>query len=126
MAVAAVLAAVSAAGSYQQAKQQEFMADMNAKKAEDDAKFNAEKKKKEYEKLQSQQRARFAASGVKLEGTPAEVLAQTEVDAELSAMEIIYGGKQEADAWKQKADFYGDNAGINSAQAGASTFLSSY
>ena len=81
------------------------------------------KKEKEYEKLKSTQRSRFAASGVALDGTPAAVLAQTDMDAELSAMEIMYNGNSKAAAYKQEADFYGENAGIKAATQGANTFL---
>lgn len=121
--VAIALAAVSAAGSMQQSKQQESMARMNAKQAKFEAEYNAKKAEGEGEKLKSRQKAAYGASGVMMDGTPAAVLAQTDADAEMRAMEILYGGQSEADLYNQQADNIGNNALMNAGLSGAQTFL---
>ncbi|WP_035066650.1 hypothetical protein [Nitratidesulfovibrio termitidis] len=76
----------------------------NAEYAMGAARNQAAASREQYRRLASSQRAAFGASGVDVnEGSALDVLALTDAEAELSAMELLYGGEMEAWSWKQKA-----------------------
>lgn len=64
-----------------------------ADQAENDARYNAELRKQEGVKLRKEQQAAYSASGVELEGTPANVIKEDEANAHIEAMNMIYAGQ---------------------------------
>lgn len=71
---------------YQGSKQQ-------ARQAQENARYNAETRREQAKRLKSEQVASAGASGVQLDGSVLEVIKQTDTDAEMDAMNIIYGGE---------------------------------
>lgn len=124
MATAATLAisALSAYGTYQQGEEAKDIAAINAKAAEADAKARADRVKDDAEKLRSKQLAAYASSGVAIDGTPAAVLAETELNAELDAMEILYSGQAQADIIQKQGDSINKNQVSNTLLSGAQSY----
>lgn len=91
----------------------------NARRAEAEAAFNAEQRRRQTKSLLASQRAAYGASGaVATEGTPVEVLSSTAAEGELDALSILYGGQSEADILRQKA-----RSSTTSGLSGAGTSL---
>jgi hypothetical protein len=68
------------------------------------AKNAAAQERDKYRRLASGQRAQYGASGVDVnEGSPIDVLADTDAEGEVSAMQLLYSGELEAWNQKQKA-----------------------
>ncbi|HEU6436138.1 MAG TPA: hypothetical protein VE028_01645 [Nitratidesulfovibrio sp.] len=102
---------VTAAGSvlgglsaWQDGQDQSKYYEANADYAMGDARNRAAATREQYRRLAGSQRAAFGASGVDVnEGSALDVLAGTDAEAELSAMQILYGGQMEAANWKAKS-----------------------
>ncbi len=102
---------VTAAGSvlggmtaWQDSQDQAKYYEANADYAMGDARNRAAATREQYRRLVGSQRAAFGASGVDVnEGSALDVLAGTDAEAELSAMQILYGGQMEAANWKARA-----------------------
>lgn len=93
-------AAASVMGSMQQANYQKQQAEYNAAVARNQAiahrqaaEAQAKRSDREQRLRAGSQRARFAASGVTLEGTPLDLMTDTEIEAQLERNMIIYNGE---------------------------------
>lgn len=64
-----------------------------ADRAEDDARYQAELRRKEAKKFKGEQVAAIGASGIEMEGSAAMVVEEAEIDAEIEAMNMVYGGQ---------------------------------
>lgn len=110
--VAAVGAAASIHGQQQQAKQAKAAANYNAMVAEKNAKLSVAKAADEERRFRILRRkeagsnkAALSASGVKLEGSPLEVLRSNARNAEADAINIRKYGAQTASALREEAAF---------------------
>lgn len=74
-----------------------------ASRTEADAIYNAELRKESAVKLRKEQQATYAASGIELEGTAAQVIQEDEVNARIEAMNMIYAGKTKAAMMRSEA-----------------------
>lgn len=74
-----------------------------AKLLEQDARYNADQRRKQGEILMGEQIAAFGASGVELEGTPMEMIVADQKIAEIEAMNILFSGKMQANQMKRRA-----------------------
>ena len=109
--IALVAAGVGAYSSYQQGKQQEKIYDYNAalaeRQAEEErqaAKYAADIQREQGEALKARQRLLFNVSGVTLEGTPEDLLADTAKQLERDAKAIEYGGQSKGTALDLQAN----------------------
>ena len=76
----------------------------NADIAKQQAANQAAQEKDKYRRLAASQRASFGASGIEVnEGSPLDVLADTDAEGAVSAMQLLYGGQLEAANWRQRA-----------------------
>lgn len=64
-----------------------------ADRAEDDARYEAKIRRDQAKKLKGEQISATAASGIELEGSAQKVIDEAELDAEIEAMNIVYGGQ---------------------------------
>lgn len=102
--------AVGVMASQQQAAQQKKIAKYNAQVAENQAfqarqaaAVRAEQSRERSRRIQSAARARAAASGVELEGSPGFVLLDNARQAELDAQRLKYGGEVQAEGYDAQA-----------------------
>lgn len=95
-----VFGAISAASS---AKSQSAAADAAARQAEIEAKERAAAEERENKKLKARQLVGFLRSGVQLEGTPLEVLEETELLGEQDIAAIERAGAAQAAGYRSKA-----------------------
>ena len=103
---------VSAGSTVYSAQERKKTAAYTAKLAEEAgeestamANLEAERHRDKIRRLKSSQIASYAKSGVKLEGSPLEVLADTAAQADLDEMIIKHGGQVEANAYERKGMF---------------------
>ena len=101
---------VSAGSMVYSAQERKKAAEYTAKLAEEAgeestamAGIEAERHRDKIRRLQASQRASYAKSGVKLEGSPLEVLADTAAQADLDEMIIKHGGQAESSAYGAQA-----------------------
>ena len=101
---------VSAGSAVYSAQEKQKTAAYTAKLAEEAgeestamAGIEAERHRDKIRRLQASQRASYAKSGVKMEGSPLEVLADTAAQADLDEMIIKHGGQAEASAYGAQA-----------------------
>ena len=112
-AIIGIIAALVSAGSMiYSAQQQRKTADYRAQLAEEageEVKAGTEVDKaraeREGKRLLARQRAMYAKSGVKMEGSPLEVLADTQAELDLDQMIIEHGGQSRASAYERKGMF---------------------
>jgi hypothetical protein len=126
--------AISAGGALMQGKQAAAMADYQAqvykRQAEQEQQASAYEQQRErhrQELAQSAARAQVGASGVALQGSPAEVLAANARQGELDVQGMRYGSQLRSNALSTQGDisqFSGKQARQASYLAGASTLLS--
>jgi hypothetical protein len=126
-------AAMSMMQMHQQQQFQKSQAQYNAAVARNNATQQrqaaaAERARAEREqRLRSgSQRARYGASGVTLEGTPLDLMTDTEIEAQLDQMMITYNGEVAANASNSQArgfDYEAKNAGTGFGANVASTLL---
>ena len=91
-------------GAYGDAQNQAAGYEANAKIAEAQAKNQAAQERDKYRRLAASQRASFGASGIDVnEGSPIDVLADTDAEGAVSAMQLLYGGQFEAANWRNRA-----------------------
>lgn len=64
-----------------------------ADRAEDDAKYEASQRRAQAKKFKGEQIAAVGASGIEMEGSAQKVIEEAEIDAEIEAMNIMYGGQ---------------------------------
>lgn len=100
-------AGASLYGGIQQKKQ----AKKQAKLAREQAAFDAERKRIQTRRLSGQQRVNFAAAGLKIEGSPALLIEETEQLGYQEADDILRYGNMQAKALKKQ----GKNALIGGA-----------
>ena len=121
MYAATIASAGSAVYSAQEKKKTAAYTAQLAEEAGEESKamagLEAERHKDRIKRLRATQRASYAKSGVKLEGSPLEVLADTQAQADLDEMIIRRGGQVEASAYAQKGMF-ARRAGKSAATAG--------
>ena len=67
--------------------------------------IEAERHRDKIRRLKATQRASYAKSGVTMEGSPLEVLADTQAQADLQEMIIRHGGEVSANAYKMEGMF---------------------
>ena len=99
-----VIMGVAAAGSAK--KSADDVAEIeedNAQLAEEAAAKNAAIERKEATRLKARQRVAFLTSGVRLAGTPGEVLAATSRDEEFDALAILDAGRIKAASHRASA-----------------------
>lgn len=97
----------SVVGGYQQAKaakEESRIANMNAATAQADAANSAAAQREAYRRLGATQKSEMGATGFDVDSDSAlSLLAQTDAEGELAAMELLYGGNMEAYNWSQQA-----------------------
>ena len=103
---------VSAGATVYSAQERKKTAAYTAKLAEEAgeesmamAGIEAERHRDKIRRLKATQRASYAKSGVTMEGSPLEVLADTQAQADLQEMIIRHGGQVEANAYERKGMF---------------------
>lgn len=96
----------------------------SAKQLEADARYNAEQRRKQGDRLMGEQIAAFGVSGVELEGTPMDLMLDDQRTAEIEAMNIIFSGKMNANQMKRKAILNKQNAYNSLVKDGASMAIS--
>ena len=101
---------VSAGATLYSAQEKQKTAAYTAKLAEEAgeeskamAALEVERHRDKIKRLKSSQKASYAKSGVKLEGSPLEVLADTQAQADLDEMIIRHGGQAESSAYGAQA-----------------------
>lgn len=110
-AILAIIAALVSAGSaVYSAQQQKKTAAYRAKLAEEageevvaGTEFEKARAEREGKRLKSRQRAAYAKAGVKMEGSPLEVLADTQAELDLQQMVIEHGGYVQQRGYKRTA-----------------------
>lgn len=91
-------------GSYLDAREQADAYAAYERNARQQAKNEAAQEREKYRKLASSRRAAFGSSGVDVNvGSPLDVLADTEAEGEVSALQLLYGGEREAANWRNRA-----------------------
>ena len=120
--VAALVSAGTAVYSAQQQKKTSAYRAQLAEQAGEEVAAGTEidvaRHQSEVRRLRATQRAKYAKAGVKMEGSPLEVLADTQAQADLDEMLIRYGGQVSAGAYERQ--------GMFSRQAGRSAETSGY
>ena len=101
--LAAAATVVTAAGSIMSGQSQAAALSAQAKVEKQRAAFEAERQRDYAARFLGAQRAAYGASGVTLEGTPIDVLADTAAQAELDALAIQWGGQARATALSSQA-----------------------
>ena len=103
---------VSAGATVYSAQERKKTAAYTAKLAEEAgeesmamAGIEAERHRDKIRRLKATQRASYAKSGVTMEGSPLEVLADTQAQADLDEMIIRHGGEVSANAYKMEGMF---------------------
>ncbi len=96
-------AAIGAGGVLYSAHQRKQAQREQASELEDRLEYEAERREREEEKLLSRQRAAYAASGVRLEGTPLEVIKYTQEEASREREELLRRGQYTADLMREEA-----------------------
>ena len=122
--LAIVAALVSAGTAIYSAQQQRKTAQYRAKLAEEageevraGTEFEKARAEREGKRLKSRQRAAYAKAGVRMEGSPLEVLADTQAQADLDEMIIKHGGyvteraHQRSAMWERRAGKSAQTAG---------------
>lgn len=111
--ISALGTAASVAGSIQQGKQQEKVAEYNAAVAEQGAiaeeqkaAYEEEAHRKKVKSILSSQQAAYGATGVDMEGSPLLVMEDTAAQGELDALAIRYGGDVAAAQKRSQANLY--------------------
>ena len=100
--------------SFLQSKNAEKYYKANGKNAMQEAKNAAFVEKEKYKQLASAQSAAYGASGVDVNaGSPLDVMAATDAEGAVSAMQMLYSGEVEAANWKLR-EKSAKNAGISS------------
>jgi hypothetical protein len=120
-------------GSQQQAKAAKAAGKLNAQDAEENARLAVERAAEDerqfrlsFRRDQASNVAAIASSGVKLEGSPLEVLQDNAASAERDALNIRRGGEIQRDSYLRQARQYrkGSAASANAAQiSGAAELL---
>lgn len=83
--------------------------------ARQQARNQASQEREKYRKLASSRRAAMGASGLDVNmGSPADLLADTRAEGEVSAMRIFYGGELDAANWRER--------GVSAKQSGNNAF----
>ena len=107
----------SGIGNYQSMSQQEDLLDFNSRQGMIDAQIarqNSEAKAKALRRsgrqLTGQQRTRYAKSGLRLEGTPLEVMAESLENIELDAISTRQAGDFQARQMETKATYEKEQA----------------
>lgn len=117
VAIPFILAAVAVAGSIQQSQQAKAAAKYNQQVAENNA-IAARSKAAADAAAQNRQarmklgamRANYGASGITMEGSPIEVMAQSAAMAELDRQNILYGGEINAVGFSNTSNLEGARA----------------
>lgn len=101
---------ISAGGAIAQGQQQQAAAEnaaqwstYNAARETDEARVNADETRRQGRIRLAAGRAAVAGSGVALEGSPVDALAQSAEDVELDAQSILYAGRTRALAYTNEA-----------------------
>lgn len=118
-------ATVQAVGQYQQAKAQSKILEYNAKVAEQDAiatkqqaEYEAERLRKEKERVLSRQRALYGKAGVRLEGSPLLIMEDTAGEFEMDILNTLRTGQIQSSRYQSQAAISRAEAGITK-RAGA-------
>ncbi len=105
-----ISAAVGALGAIQEARASSAASEFNAKIADNNAivsEQNAAAEEKRQRRMAGRQaansRVAIAASGVRLEGSPLDVLEDQALEAELDALNLRYGGQLQASNYRSQA-----------------------
>lgn len=103
-------AVVSAGGAIAQGQQQQAAAEnaaawstYNAQRETEEARVNASEARRTGQMRQGAARAAVAGSGVTMEGTPLDAVAQSAEDVELDVQSILYAGRTRALAYTNEA-----------------------
>nr|BDT27300.1 hypothetical protein BHI3_07660 [Bacteriovorax sp. HI3] len=89
----------------------------------EEAKYNARLVKDDAVKFRKEQQASYAASGIELEGTAADVIKEDEVNANIEAMNIIYAGEYKKAMMKSQAKMNRINGYVSTAKDGGRFML---
>lgn len=130
--IALASALISAGAVVYSAQEQKKTAAYRAKLAEEageevkvGTEIDVERHRREVKRLKAIQRAKYAKAGVKMEGSPLEVLADTQAQADLDEMIIRYGGQVRAGAYEREGMFArrAGEAALTSGYIGAGSSL---
>ena len=109
---------VSAAGSLYSGYTQSKMAKFNASLAREEAQAEEERGsleearfRKNVERFKGEQRARYAASGMTMEGSPLLVMEETAAEAEIDAILIRHASESRISSLKAEQSYYNTRAG---------------
>jgi hypothetical protein len=121
-------------GQMQQAKAARRAGELNAQDAEENARLSAQRAAEDerifrlsFKRDQSRNMAAIGASGIKLEGSPLEVLQDNASMAETDALNIRRGGEQQRASYMRQAQGYREGAEASARASeiqGAATLLS--
>lgn len=135
-----IIAGVSAYGAIQQGQQQKAALQQQADQAQRDkdalinqarvarqqAGAEEEAQRREARQLLATQRAAIGQAGIGTGGTPGLLMEDSEMQAELDALNIRYGGEQQASSLLSQANEAGISSGIlkgNASQAGRAGYI---
>lgn len=115
---------VGAVGAFQQAGTQAAVAEFNAANsrnaaiaARDRASADADRRRREFDRIRGRNVANIGAAGLDFTGSPTAFLVDQAGEAELDALLVEYGGELEARGFEQRARLH--RAEASSARAGA-------
>ena len=104
---------LSGLAAYEESRTAAAMYRQNAAIARQQAENQAAQERDKYRRLAASQRASYGASGVDVnEGSPLQVLADTDAEGAVSVMQLLYGGRLEAANWRTRANAARKSGGI--------------
>ena len=87
-----------------------------AKAIQDDARYNADQRRRQADLMMGEQIAAYGVSGVELEGSPTLQIQEDRKIAEIEAMNIIFSGKVNANRAQRQASLSRQNAYLSLAK----------
>lgn len=110
----AISAAGSVYGGYTQSKMAKYRADLAREEAQAEEKRGALEEarfRKGVERFKGEQRARYAASGMTMEGSPLLAMEETAAEAEIDAILIRHASESRISSLKAEQSYYKTQAG---------------
>ena len=107
LAATAVAATGQLAGTVMQSRAAQYNADLARSRAAQErevARIESNRQRAKVRRLLGAQRALYGASGVRIEGSPAEIMADTAAQGERDALLISYGGEIRARDAEKRAE----------------------
>lgn len=119
-----IMTAIGVGGSIVSGMAQQGQANAQAKVARQAGAFNAQRIREQGHQALGAMRAGFGKSGLQMEGSPLDILAQSAGDVELDAVAARHQGEVQAATYKAagKGAFYGGLFGAGKVLAGSDAF----